>query len=66
MFNEVHGYGVPRAGWNRKLFEQSIGLVARHLGALASSARIAIILDKCPHAGPYVLSVDQLQCLVLP
>jgi hypothetical protein len=62
VFNEFHGYGVPRAGWNQKLFEQSIRLVARRLCVLAHGT---VILDKRSHAGPYILSSDQFQCLVL-
>jgi hypothetical protein len=45
VFNEVHGYGVPRTFRNRKLLERTVRLVLAGLRASASDAQF----DKCNH-----------------
>jgi len=65
LFYEIHGYGVPGAFGNRKGFEEAIGLMPARLDSAADCAGVAIVLHKVAHAGPGIISVDQLDGLVL-
>ena len=65
LFNKIHRDGIPGSGGYRELLEESVGLVARSLGALTRSARVTIVLDESSHPGPYVLAADQFQGLIL-
>src|SRR5687767_12675112 len=42
--NEIHGDGIPRPAWYRKLLEESERLMVWNLGALAGGAGIHIVL----------------------
>jgi len=65
LFNEIHGYGVPGLFRNGKGFEETVRFMPTRLDLDTDCAGIAIILYEVTHAGPGIISVDQLDGLVL-
>ena len=56
MFDEVHRDGVPGEVGDRKLFEETVGLVTVGFSSATSDTRLAVVYDEGSHFGPSVFS----------
>ena len=65
LLNEIHGDGIPRLLWDRKLFEASIWSVTGSFSSVTTSTGLTEILNKVAKSGPGVLSSNQINSLVL-
>ena len=58
VFNEIHGNRIPQTGWDGKLTEKTIRLVALGLVLRTSCTRSTIVSDKGANTWPSVLLAD--------
>lgn len=59
--DKIHRDGLPRARWNVKRLEESVGLVARGLDASTRIAGLDIAPYERVHAWPRVVASDQFE-----
>jgi hypothetical protein len=60
MLDEVHRDGIPRTGGDRKLLDESVGLVSRGLSSPAGGAGGDEVLNELPDSGPSVVATYEL------
>ena len=58
VFNEIHGNRIPRTGWDGKLTEKTVRLVALGLVPRTSCTGSTIVSDKGTNTWPSILSAD--------
>ena len=66
VFNEVHGYGIPRMRQNRELLNQTVRLVLQGLRPTAGRTRGAEVVDELPDSGPSILAMYEFHSLINP
>jgi hypothetical protein len=59
LFNEVHGYRMPRELQNWKLTEEAVGLMTDRFIPLTRRTGLAVVNHKLSHLRPYELTLDQ-------
>ena len=65
LFDEVHGDGVPRFLWNRKLLECAIGFVTTVFGTHTGSTGSEVVLNEGAEVWPEILLTNEGEGLVL-
>jgi hypothetical protein len=59
LFNEVHGYRMPRTEGYREWSQQSVRAMPRSFVAFADDTRLAVVPDERPELRPSILSSDE-------
>ena len=65
LFDEVEGDGMPRTGRNGELLDEAEGFVLRGLVSFAGDTAVDKILDVSADVGPHVVSLEEVEHVVL-